>query len=364
MLYRVEEVAFPAGFIAFGFVNFSCLFWYRRFLGLSRGKSVLLWLVALATAAAIFTYHVARSRSSFQVNEGDEFEAIVLLSGVGCLAFFAFPFIAKLYLKWIGGLLTAEEKTAGINGMRAWLSAGNLICAFLLSLCAWFGYGYSFWGIFAITLAALLAYPAVRNGLQPGAGPEIKNEALPDERERILKLLEEGKINAAEAASLLNALGQSAESRQGQPPPDRKLILIGAALALVGFFLPWFSCNPGQELSRQMQNVAGDFPQHMAGAELQMPFKLKTESFSMNGGDIQRGLGWLVLGLGIVAALLPFVATALDGQTRKMLSLASLGFGSIILFYLLAQNFRFSGIGIFMVLAGFALELLGTLKEQ
>ena len=49
MFYRVEEIAAPAGFIIFGVVNIFCLFWYRRFLGIPRGKAALLWLAALVT---------------------------------------------------------------------------------------------------------------------------------------------------------------------------------------------------------------------------------------------------------------------------------------------------------------------------
>src|SRR5207247_760819 len=100
------------------------------------------------------------------------------------------------------------------------------------------------------------------------------------------------------------------------------------------------------------------------GADLPMPFKLKTESFSVNGGDIQKGLGWLVLVLGMAAALLPYVATAMDAHTQRMMRLASLGMGAVVLLYLLAQSFRISSIGIILVLAGYALEFLGTIREQ
>jgi len=59
------------------------------------------------------------------------------------------PFVAKLYFRWVGGLLTDAGKTPGPDGVRAWLKAGKLVCAFLVSVCASIGYGYSFWGIFA-----------------------------------------------------------------------------------------------------------------------------------------------------------------------------------------------------------------------
>jgi len=60
------------------------------------------------------------------------------------------------------------------------------------------------------------------------------------ERSRILKLVEDGKISTDEGAELLDAMGRSSALR-GQDRFSRLDIamLIGVALVILGFFLPW-----------------------------------------------------------------------------------------------------------------------------
>ncbi len=60
------------------------------------------------------------------------------------------------------------------------------------------------------------------------------------ERSRILKLVEDGKISTDEGAELLDAMGRSSALR-GQDRFSRldTAMLIGVALVILGFFLPW-----------------------------------------------------------------------------------------------------------------------------
>jgi hypothetical protein len=60
------------------------------------------------------------------------------------------------------------------------------------------------------------------------------------ERSRILKMVEEGKIKTEEGAELLDAMGRSSALR-GQDRFSRLDIamLVGVALVILGFFLPW-----------------------------------------------------------------------------------------------------------------------------
>ena len=60
------------------------------------------------------------------------------------------------------------------------------------------------------------------------------------ERSRILKMVEDGKINTEEGSELLEAMGRSSALR-GQDRFSRLDIamLIGVALVILGFFLPW-----------------------------------------------------------------------------------------------------------------------------
>ena len=374
MIGQPEDVVAPAGIFTLVAVNISCLFWYRRFLGTTRGNAMRLWLAAFATAGAVFAWHATRPGSAIHFGReqmSQTLEGIAALASTSCLVFFAVPFIAKLYFKWVGGLVTEQEKSPGPDGLRAWLEAGNVICALLISVCAWLGYGYSFWGIFAVCIAGLLAYPAVGFAFHSAPAGEPAKEEQSPEREKILKLLAEGKISAEESTALLNALAPAAKSRAyaaSPVAPAHKLVLLGAVLVLIGFFLPWFSYNLGHEMGRQFQHAMGDIAQQFPGTDfggsLQPPAELKTGSFSMNGGDIPKGLGWLVLCLGIAAAALPHFAAAMCAHTRRLVTFALLGAGALIAIYLLTQSFRFASVGIILVLAGFALELLGTLKEQ
>ena len=134
----------------------------------------------------------------------------------GLTAVFAVPLAIRLYGKCVGGHLSDREKLPSAEGVRAWLCAGNIIPALLIALCAWLGYDYSFWGVLALTLGLVLAYP-IFNMLSHPAAPQQAPSPGPDlspERERVLRMLEEGKITAEEGAELLSALGESAA-----PPP-------------------------------------------------------------------------------------------------------------------------------------------------
>ncbi|MHC4098011.1 MAG: SHOCT-like domain-containing protein, partial [Planctomycetota bacterium] len=75
-----------------------------------------------------------------------------------------------------------------------------------------------------------------------------------DERDRILKMMEEGKINTEEGTELLDAIGRSSALR-GEEKFSRvdMVMLIGVALVVLGFFLPWVYIR--------MQQMPGPFGQ-------------------------------------------------------------------------------------------------------
>jgi hypothetical protein len=222
-------------------------------------------------------------------------------------------------------------------------------------------------GIFAT--AAWIFYRRY-NGLSKAASdsaqpaPVAPAEDLSSEREKVLQLLEAGKISAVESAELLNALAHSAP-----PPakpaakinPQRKLVLLGAALLLIGFFLPWFSINPHTLINAMdavQQNTGGMMPSNA------MPHFLDDGTFQIHAGDLAHGLGWWILALGMIAAVLPFFATTLESSMQQKIILAALGVGAILLVYVLSEAIRYVSFGILLVLAGYALEIVGTLKER
>ncbi|MES1181010.1 MAG: hypothetical protein ABUL66_04015 [Verrucomicrobiota bacterium] len=96
----------------------------------------------------------------------------------------------------------------------------------------------------------------------------------------------------------------------------------------------------------------------------QMNIPLQTGTVQVHAGDIPHGLGWWILTLGIAAAVLPFFATTLESSMQKKIILAALGVGSILLIYLLSDSIRYASFGIPLVLAGYVLELVGTVKER
>ncbi len=339
---------------------------YGRYLRISRGKAALL-LIATIFAAIGFGVWRANELNNLHSMEpvrlfGDRDldETLWVILAV-LLPFVAVPFLAKLYLTWIAGQVTDAEKSPGREGIRAWLRGGNLLCAVLISLSLWLGFGYSFWMALTLTLMAILAYP-VWNMTMETTAPQAAapaGDTLSPDRERVLKMLDDGKITAPESAELLNALAHSAPARapQSAPAPHRKMVWLGAALVVIAFFLPWFAINPQQTMNDAIRRMP--FSQFGIAAP-----QFEGMTVYVAGGDLAHGLGWCVLLLGVAAAALPFVAANLDSQTCQKVSLIALGIGAIILLYLLTENIRFVSIGILLALAGYALEFIGVLKAR
>ncbi len=384
----IRAVALAVGVVLF--VIFGTTI-YRRYLGISRGPAALLLLLASAAGIGSGLYFADQLNSVARNGQQPEWRSILIsftrngqipewrwlliVVLAALLPAVLVPFLARLYLKWICGQLTEAEKNPGVDGVRAWLRGGNLACALFLSVCAWQLFGYSFWGVLALTLMALLAFPVLNmasTSSQPTQPMETKTENLSSERERVLKMLDDGKITAQESAELLSALSISDKTSQ-QPKSlpvsrHRKLVMVGLALLLIGFFLPWFSVNIGNEMNRAMgqmqQSFNGVMPQN-SGMEFSMPsMNMKTGSISVAAGDIAHGLGWWILILGLVAGVLPFFATTLEASMQKKIVLAALGIGSILLIYVLSDSIRYVSFGILLAMAGYVLEVIGTLKDR
>ena len=340
---------------------------YGRYLRVSRSKGALVMLACFIGSVVLGYFRV----NQFE-GHGLEDKDVLSICFASLLAWAAIPFLAKLYLTWIAGAVTDAEKTPGIEGIRAWLRGGNLLCVVLISFCLWLGFGYSSWMPLVLMLMALLAFPVLNLAMDtttPQTSPAA-GDSLSPERERVLKMLDDGKITAQESAELLNALGHSAQARAPQsapPAPHRKMVWVGAALLIVGFFFPWFVIKTGdaQEAMNNMNNMMRQMPgiqgMPMPNISGMLPQGM---TISVAAGDIAHGLGWCVLLLGIAAAVLPFVAANLDSQTCQKISLIVLGAGAIILIYLLTQDIRFASIGILLALAGYALEFAGVVKAR
>jgi hypothetical protein len=334
---------------------------YARYLRLSAGRIAVLLVAASIVSASIGILPELTPTRGFEIY-APPYQAFLGMGARILLPFAAIAFLAKLYLVWIAGAATDAEKAPGREGIRAWLRAGNLYCAVLTSLCLWLDFGYSFWAAITLALMALLAYPVLNMGADTTAPQTAApaGDALAPERERVLKMLDDGKITAPESAELLNALAHSAPAHAPQtaPSPHRKMVWLGAALLVVGFLLPWFAINP----ARVENDLLSQVP--LLGRAFAPTPQLALPMVYIAAGDIEHGLGWWVLALGITAAALPFVAGNLDSQTCQKVSLVALGIGAIILGYVLTQGARYAGIGILLGLAGYALEIVGALKAR
>jgi hypothetical protein len=338
----------------------------RRYLGVSSGKAVLIFVLSLmaGVCAGVIRFHQPEIPTPIQRWSGsgdadaERFAAVF----AGLLTALTLVFLIHLHSKWVAGRLGEAEKKPGLDGIRAWLSADNVVCVILISLLTWLSFDYSPFGVALLGLLALVAYPAMKSASAPPQSLPSP-ESTVTERQRVLNMLDSGKITASEGAELLSALSLSEKPRVSKPAaaPPQKLALIGALLLLIGFFLPWFSISPGAELQR-------------AAARMGLPFDLGSAQMGVNltsagtvrvaGGDIQHGLGWLILFLGLAAAALPYFAVGLPVQTRQRATLGGLSIGAIVLLYLLTQNMRFVSIGILLAMIGYGLQFAGALQKE
>jgi hypothetical protein len=342
-------------------------FAYHHYTGLNRWQSIPLGLLAVGLGIALAFYADNQVQYGTDRRFHHNTEPFLICAAL-LLPLLAVPFVVRLYRKWIGGQLSGVEKLPGRDGVRAWLTPGNLICAILIPICAWLVFKVSLPAMFALTFGLLLAYPVFNMAsAAPQPAPAAPAEDLSAEREKVLRLLEAGKITADESAELLNALGQTVPQRPAPASemamsPARKIVLLGAVLLLIGFFLPWFAINPGQMLAQMQQMMSNMMPENTMAQHVSMLDNGVT--VQVHAGDLAHGLGWWILALGTGAAVLPFFATNLKAQLQKKVILAALVIGAFLLVYLLSDAIRYVSIGMILALAGYALEFVGTLKER
>ena len=363
--------------VGLGFVVFFCLGFCKRFTGLEGKHAAIVWIGSLIVAGALTAYRIEQMENVLRSAHGQQEVNYTIMLASGFLLIPAIALLAaKLYNRWIGGHFTAEEKLPGADGVRAWLRGGNLIIAALIPLFAWLGYDSSFPVILLVTLGALLAYPLLNfSHPSPASASDASEAPKPPEtsaeRERILKLVEEGKITSADSVTLLAALGSAPRTNAPGTPmsPARKLVCAGAALVVIAFFLPWYSFNAGDEVKYGMNEVAGQLgklaPEMNAVLpKAGLPFGFNTPSIHANGGAMPHGLGWIALVLAVAAAVLPLVAPTMHAQTQRTLTFVALGAGAFAVFYLLSQDARHAGIGMILAIAGYVLEFAGALRER
>ncbi len=344
--------------------------WFPSYTGLSRGKSILALLGSLIPTLL----YIARSAGHLSGGGGFRNQDALLVAVLAGAIFSVLvaALVLRLWGRWVGEKGTDSERAPGVPGIRAWFCTSNVFVGILIVASGWLSFELSPL-LSAVTIGALLAaQPLILMEHPARIAAPVPVDHSP-EREKILAMLETGKLTPDESAELLQALGDSA--RVPAPPipltSGQRLLLIGAALVALGFFLPWFVIDPGKEADRMMNRMQSSMRSSFGG-NIEMPVgfpgvgpaQLKTGSVSISGGDIQRGLGWAALLLALAAAFLPYVATALDPATARTIRLLCLGIGGIIVLYLLTQNLRFVGIGLILAVGGYVLEAVGVFRER
>lgn len=129
----------------------------------------------------------------------------------GLTVFFAVPLAIQLYRKWVLDMTTPEERQPNMEGVRAWLSPGNFICCVGIALLVSIGYKAPFFQYLLACLAIVLAYPLLNMLSYSYTRSKEQAEDITRARDKILQMLQEGKIDAAESRDLLEALGEKRE---------------------------------------------------------------------------------------------------------------------------------------------------------
>jgi hypothetical protein len=292
--------------------------------------------------------------------------------------------VVKLYRAIVLQKASPAEMQTGAAQFRAWLSPINVISVVVLAICCSFGLDYNYIGVAILGFMLLLIYPLI-GALPVNSSTETKMPQAPaDERQRVLALVEAGKISAEDAAELLSALAQSQSAGSGVASigPARRIILAGAAIILVGFFLPWFTLNVQKAMETAINSVQQTMPHfdtsnfpgsvNMSGNNLPLqtpsvPVNVATQ-WDVHGGDVQNGLGWITLLLALGSASLPFFWTQRPGNSHQQrnASIIAIGAGSVALMYLLTNSLNpVTTIqpGFFIVLCGYVVMWVGVVRE-
>lgn len=154
------------------------------------------------------------------------------------------------------------------------------------------------------------------------------------EREKILRMVEDGKISAEEGSELLDAMGRSSALR-GQEKFSRLdfVTLIGAALIILGFFLPWVYI-------------------HMRSPVVY--------TWGYQAGYDWRAIGWTIFIIGILSAV-PIFVTPKDFLYKiSMLQIFLILIGLVLVISVLVRVGSNLGAGLVICLAGFVVELCAS----
>ncbi|HVS73250.1 MAG TPA: hypothetical protein VHQ47_18490 [Phycisphaerae bacterium] len=275
---------------------------------------------------------------------------VAILLGVGWLW--------RLYAAWILGRMSGPENMADMRGIRAWLGPANMLMLLIFAGAAWVGLGWPFWLTAICGVAALAAYPVV-HAMAGGEGAAEVLDPLAEERRRVLTLVEMGKISGEDAAELIAALGPAPARarRTGRGfSVGRRLMTVGALLLVAAFFVPWFAIPVSEVMRFTAATVGG----------IAWPATLPPVGrVEVHAGDVAHGMGWVILALGALPALLPWVWPAEEepAAAQRGITLAGLAVGSLMLLYLFAEGSEAAAAGVYLALGAYGVVWAGAVRQ-
>jgi hypothetical protein len=362
--------------------------WIRVILRIGYGVGGLISLGCNTAVLAIFFAVTLRPPPGWRYM-GSNGHGLFDLAFLMIAANLAVALVVKLYFAIFLDQLSPQEKTPGIVGFRAWFSPAKVLAVVTVAACAAFALDCDYLGVTVAGLAMLLAYPlfntVLNRSIESVQASTSSLKGPSEERERVLALVEAGKITAEDGAELLTALAQSqaaSSSGAGAMSGPRRLMLVGAAITLVGFFLPWFTVNLNQMLHEAMSGLQQNMPQFPGNPQPNMTLSpppniqfngtpaavQNVTQIEVRGGDVQHGLGWIILAASFCSACLPFFWTPLPGNTHQMRKaiFAALGAGSILVLYVLSGSINPATSiesGFVLAIVGYVVLWVGGVRE-
>jgi len=157
------------------------------------------------------------------------------------------------------------------------------------------------------------------------------------ERDRILKMVEQGKISSEESTELLDALGRANALRgQDRFSPGDTTMLVGVALVVLGFFLPW------------------------AYVRIEVPALFGSRASAYQAGYHVGAIGWAVFIIAILSAVPVFITPRDHLYKVSMLQIFLTLIGTVLVISLLIQAANHLGAGLVICLAGFIVGIIGS----
>lgn len=253
-----------------------------------------------------------------------------------------------MYIGWVGILIVVLASVLLTLKFAAKLKWLTVICiiVILASSCVVFNFAgfrapvFLRWGKMFVHIFLLLDIAAITillvqffRWLFTTASPQAS--VNPAERNKILKMVEEGKINSDEAKELLDALGKSSALR-GEDRFSRIdfLMLASVSLVVLGFFLPW--------------------------AYIRLP---GLSSRAYQAGYDTGAIGWALFFIAIASAVPVFVTPRNFLYKISMLQIFLTLIGIILAISLMIRIGGNMGAGIILCLIGFILALTASIAK-